>query len=671
MKSLTLLLTILILVIPLSDLNPQEIDIFPAREESEPRKNSKVTPQGFLSKIHTASNSGTMEKFLPSSNLTVSEFLDNSLTFTFNASILLINSSHWTIDGKYGKPVDFYGMPYPTSFQATVNRTSINHTYPAQNYYNWFGLEQQSFDYWINTTGFYEGYIYNSGGINMTVVANETLILPGIGVYDSWRIEGIDSVLGLVVTRYSSFGMFIDLNFTFTSNFYYNLTRVELSEIPPGYVGPSLDSLIPSNNSILPPGSLISPSFYSPYGIAIIYFQWDDLTNSSVLAPLPSMNGPHHLHIFILDNIGLSQSFNFTFTTDDSVPGIQLKNTFNESRISGYFKIRLRLLSSNGSFIYQWNGSSNVTLVENSSIPVENPGIEGPRILTISVVNVDEDFWIIRRFLFFIDNTPPEITIHDFVNGTTIKGTVNLTISLSEDGKLSYSVAPFNNDTFAVLKDENYTILIPNLPNGTFFLLLVGQDEANNTVQGTIIFNIYTSGFEWIWKLEANIPRRLAVVDSTGKPWFIFTLVSRVDQEFNLTKTIDETFPRQDTSHAFVVKFICSQPNELLFITLEFPLDSTGNVTTFPVHEWEVWDEESQKWAQLPTNYNEISHSWEATLDRSVIFFALRETGLTTQLRVITPGGGQISGFEAFISLIGLVFLAGPFTRKMVRKNKN
>ncbi|MFW9853420.1 MAG: hypothetical protein ACFFFG_00070 [Candidatus Thorarchaeota archaeon] len=673
MKSLNLLLTILVLSTSLHLLVVSDINLVSFTNDSDPDSTFFMGRSGNRYSIKTLPGN---ESFLPGTNLTVNRYsrgiLEPQYAFEgkYNTTVLKLNKTHWDTKCEYPFSLDANNDPFVSPFLTSVNRTSLDHFYNASNYYDWtFGLAQNTFDFWINTSGFYDGYLFKWGGINLTVYDGGMVNIANIGTFNTWILVAELSPPSWINITYSSNGLFLNLNMSYISLFYYNLTYAVFGELPLGYTGPSI-TLSPENGSVLPSGTILVPVLSSPYGISEVYYQWDDGANTSVLFPLPSENTFHDLFITAVDGLGLRKALYYRYLTDDSVPGIILNNPVNGSRIKGSDMINVSFTTSNGSFLYSWNGIQNVTLADGEVIPVFSPVIEGIRILEVFVINPAEDTWTRARYVFFVDNTKPILNIHGFVNRSVIKGTLNFTVSMSEDGKISYLLEPFRDVSFNTMENAEHSILLPNLPNGTYHLILLGTDEANNTAQELIIFSIYTSAFEWTWKLEAYTSKRLVAVDATGSPWFILTLASRVDQEFNLTKTVDESFPAPSPSHAFTVKFVCSDPAELLFITLEYSIESAGNITTFPVHEWEVWNDVDQKWAKVPTNYNEIHHSWEATIEGYVTFFALRETGTTTRLRDVTPGGGQISGFEFVFGLIGLVIMGRLFSRKKARRNK-
>ncbi|MFW9777626.1 MAG: hypothetical protein ACFFE8_02150 [Candidatus Heimdallarchaeota archaeon] len=673
MKLLKFLLTILVLSTSTHVLVISDIVVIPFTNDSEPESTFFIEKSG--NRFSTKTLPGN-ESFLPRTNLTVNRYsrgiFETQYTFegNYNVTVLKLNKTHWDTKCEYPLSLDANNDPFVSPFLTSVNRTSLDHFYNASNYYDWtFGLAQDTFDFWINTSGFYDGYLFKWGGINLTVYDGGIATIPNVGAFNTWILEAELSPPSWINITYSSYGLFLNLNMSYISLFYYNLTYAAFGELPTGYTGPSM-TLSPKNGSVLPSGTILVPIISSPYGISEAYYQWDDGANTSVLLPLPSENTFHDLFITAVDGLGLKNAYYYRYLTDDSVPGVILNNPVNGSRIKGSDTINVSFTTSNGSFLYSWNGTQNVTLTDGEVVPVFSPLIEGIRILEVFVINPAEDVWTRARYVFFIDNTKPILNIHGFVNGSVIKGTLNLTVSMSEDGKISYLLEPFKIVSFSTTENSNHSILLPNLSNGTYRLILYGTDEANNTAQKLIIFSIYTSAFEWTWKLEAYKPKRLVVVDATGSPWFILTLTSSVYQEFNLTKTVDESFPVLSPSHAFIVKFVCSNPTELLFITLEYSIESAENTSTFPVHEWEAWNDADQKWAEVHTNYNEIHHSWEATIEGYVTFFALRETGRTTRLREVTPGGGQISGFEFLFGLMGLVIMLRPFSRKMARKNK-
>lgn len=600
-------------------------------------------------KVQQAFNSN--KTLLPRSNFSVTEFKDGVPQFTYNASILSINVSHWQVECNYSRTVKFLSPEiFPNEFSTSVTRTSINHSYLADNFHDFSGEIKPVFDYWINTTGFSVDYTYIIGENVMSVLEEESIHLPDVGRFNAWKINMTFSpFLDPMTFWYSEDGLFLSLYSTFVSIFWYNLTTVEIAQLPDNYNGPILGQTSPRNDSHIPNGSVIDIQLYSPFGIGLINYHWDTLENqtSTVLQSIvPSESGSHDLYITVRDNIGITSYFYFSYFTDYSIPGIFPSNFVNNSHIRGLSHLLFLISQSNGSMIYNWDGDINTTISKNTSIVV--PNSEEKHELNVFVVS-SEGKWDMRRFIFTVDNSPPIISLQNLVNNSVIKGTVTFqTISLTEDCNLTFILDNETIRSIMVVANQSHETSIPNLDNGSYQLLILAIDEAQNSALTKIIFSIYISAFDWDWGVEANSPKTINFVNSTNDLWFILTLTSSVDQNFSLSIITEES-----ENMEYAVEFICEEPEEIIFITLAIRLSSVSK--KIPVYQWVRWDSVLNQWMNITTVYNEVSISWEATFEGYVPRFALLNTGMITKLKSITPGGGQIPAFEFIPALLSLI----------------
>ncbi|MFW9906101.1 MAG: hypothetical protein ACFFFH_17390, partial [Candidatus Thorarchaeota archaeon] len=107
--------------------------------------------------LHQAINPD--KTILPKTNLTVSNYLTSATPDNiFNATISSLNRTHWFIHCDY----TFLSLD-DISFDSIVDRVSTNHGYNASNYWEWHGSPSSSFDFWIDTTGFYDNYQFDVG----------------------------------------------------------------------------------------------------------------------------------------------------------------------------------------------------------------------------------------------------------------------------------------------------------------------------------------------------------------------------------------------------------------------------------------------------------------------------------------------------------------------------
>jgi len=593
-------------------------------------------------------------------------------------SILSITPSSINIRCDYSITQDANDPPQPffSPFYSTINRTSVNDTYPASFYYNWVGLPIDIFDYWIDPSEFSVGYNLSTGeGGEFTVEKKENLTMSGVGNFMAWKLVGEDTIGWKYSIRYDSItGIFLCFRCEEpVYDLWYNLTKAEIAEIPGGYTGPSLAQASPTNGSRRPNGTKIELSFTSSYGITLLYYQWDDLENISVsdsqistaFLETEEVEEVYHLYVRAIDGIGVVSDFDLVYITDTRIPGISLFTLTNNSRINGLRSIQLTILSGNGSFIYNWDGIGNTTTSEGASLYVPNPSSERNITLNIYAMNNDTKFWAKTKFAFQIDNTPPMISTYDLINGSVLKGTVNFKIEVSEKGYINYCLNNQSKGNFTVEANQNYSKSLENLENGSYSLEIFANDEANNTGRVLLTFSIYISAFNWDWQAVANTPQKIDVVDETGDLWFIVTLLSGKNQKFNLSLVSEASPPARDSNMEYVIELKCEKPVDILFLTVSVLLG--GSQENFPIYSRVYWDNEDISWIDMGTSYSEVTHSWEATYVGFIQYFGLINTHQTTAKKSVIVGGGQIPSFTYFPALIS-IFIISIMSRNFRKK---
>ncbi|MFX0087408.1 MAG: hypothetical protein ACFFAU_17290 [Candidatus Hodarchaeota archaeon] len=602
--------------------------------------------------------------FLPGTNLSVSEYLYGAFQNTYNVSILTISPSIINIRCDYSITENALGQPFNSPFYTTVNRTSMNDTYLASNYYNWMGLPTDIFDYWIDPSKFDVDYVFNTGETEVTVEIRENITMSGIGEFEAWKLVGEDEYGYPFSIRYDTqSGMFLCFRYEDPLfDLWYNLTQAEIAEIPEDYPGPSLIQISPKNGSSRPNGTKIELSFTSFYGLERIYYKWDDLTNESVAVSyittiFPETEELHNLHVIVTDGIGIVGNFHFIYITDNKIPGISLSNYKNNSRIKGTTQIMISILYGNGSIIYNWDDvGDNLTVPEDSYITIPSPELENLITLNVYAMNNDTKAWSQSKFVFQIDNTPPEISIFDLINRSIIKGDVRLKVNVSEKGILRYLLHNETDNNITVDVFQNYTLEFRDLDNGSYKLDIFATDEANNTAMETLYFSIYKSAFNWNWQALAYAPCKINVIDDWGDLWFLFTVVSKSDQYFNLTIIPEGSPPTRSDEMQFIVAFLCEKPVDILFVTITAILEES--IVKIPIFQWMYWDNQKNSWFDLGTSYSEVTNSWEATYEGYIEYLALVNTGETTVQKSVIPGGGQIPSFEIFQTVLALVIIS-------------
>ncbi|MHA2096785.1 MAG: hypothetical protein ACW98F_19390 [Candidatus Hodarchaeales archaeon] len=641
-------------------------------------------PQNFLSektispRLTTITNRVPIEDtILPMTNLTVSQYIyGQGQVNTFRTSVLSLNSTHWITHLEYANTTAI-----PSTFESAISRESVNHYYPYSVDFVWDQLQDERFDFWIDPTDFTLDYVfpvYYGAIYDASVVGLENITMNGVGTFEAWNVTvDIPNTPNFALYEKNT-GIALSVYIKIVSDIWYNITDAELTILPGDYIGPTLDDLSPSNSSILASGSLVTASFTSPYGVQNLKYNWDNetditITSADFQTSLPPMDGFHNLTIIVTDNIGYSSSYFLIYRTDNSLPGVILNDPQNNSRIQGSKELNFTIVSGNGTFTYNWNYSAvNVSFSmsgENTIIYVPSPQLETTRILKVYIKsNLTED-WITSTYQFIVDNTPPEIIVFDFENNSVLKGEVIIPFSPSEDVNVLYSINNGSESSFFVEASENSTLKFRNLENGTYELELTLEDEAGNFINIFLRFSIYSSSFNWNWHLEAEQTQTYDFRDEFGVLWFSFVIVSKTDQSFNLSLLSPSDSPSLSTDSEFGINFLCELPDDILYVSFTYllPEPLVNSNQEFQVKKWVVWNKQSQKWSEVETIYNQILHAWVTTSLGYNQYFALVETGESTQLKSVEVGGGSIPSFELPFVIMSLLAIYG---NKSSRKQK-
>lgn len=604
------------------------------------------------------------DTFLPLTNITIQQISDFSdhveYQDTFNTSILSINSTHWFVKNNYS--ISMITSP----FFSTITRESTTHMYNATNYWNWQGTTTNYFDFWIDPTGFYEGYEFESQGYNISVPTLENVTMTNVGTFEAWKITILDSSLPNAAWYEKNTGLFICSYMDWAVQvIWYNLTIAEIADTPLNYSGPSLTQASPSNNSILALGSIISIDFTSQYGIDKIEYSWDEGSNISIYSNqietiIPSGNQWHNLTIWAYDNVGFINYYFLQYQTDDKLPGIVLNDIKNNSRIQGSYSINFTVFNGNGSIIYYWDEEvTNSSIPEGTLIDIPDPADQTERNLYIFVKNLT-NFWTSSHYHFIIDNTAPTMNIHNFSNNTILKEDLKINFNVSEDVLFFYSINSSINNTYSVEIGLNHSIEHKSLEKGLYQLYLNITDEAGNSNSSVFYFEIHESDLEWNWFLQAKKPFSLDIFDEFGVYYFTIILTSNIDQYFNITFLTPADTPAPTSNMRFAAEFKCEEPEDILYISLKYPLIDQA----IYVYQWTQWG--TSGWTNLISIYDQVSHSWISTFDGFLPYFGLIDTLETTNTKSVKVGGGSISGFEftSTLLMIGLVIFIS-------RKKKN
>jgi hypothetical protein len=620
----------------------------------------------------------TEATILPKTNMTVSQYISGQgKVNTLDLYLLSLNTSHWFTRADYQNTSSI-----DSPFESVISRDSNNHFYNSSNYCDWDENPSVKFDFWIDPTNFANNYRFLvyipflGGNKNITVLGLENITMNGVGTFEAWKIS-ID-LPGFPNFSYyeKDTGMFLSSYLYFApSAIWFNLTSLEKVFLPNGYIGPMPTSTSPSNESLLASGSLISVELTSPYGLAAVYYNWDGQTNLTssryIETSIPGSGGLHNLTIIAYDNVGYYTSFFLVYETDVSLAGVILNSPRNNSRIQGESQIELTVVSGNGTMLINWdNGEDNESIPiigDEVILEIPNKTLEISHILSIFVNNSD-DVWTRAKYLFFVDNTLPTFTLYDFENNSVQKGEVKITLSVSEDANVTYSLNGEMNSSFIIEKYQNHSLLFNTLSNGTYFLHLEIKDEAGNINFFELSFSIHTSDFNWNWSLNAEETRNLKFYDENNTLWFTCSIVSSSNQFFNLSFLSGGSSPSLPSDNLFGIELLCEIPSDIIFLTLIYPLSEQliDIDDTFTQYEWVVWFD--QEWAATITSYDQVSHAWKTTSLGYSQYFALIDCGKTTQLRSVVIGGGSIPAFELPTILLSICLVV---VIKKVKKNVN
>ncbi len=625
--------------------------------------------------ISSASSRTPIEStILPKTNMTVSQYISGQGNVnTLDLWLLSLNASHWFTRADYQNTSSI-----ESPFESIISRESINHFYSSFNYWDWDGEPSSKFDFWIDPTNFSKDYTYlisipSFGNRNITVLNLENITMNGVGTFEAWKIS-ID-LPGFPNFSYyeKNTGMFLSSYLFFVSDIWYNLTSVEIASTPDGYNGPFLSSVSPSNESKLSLGSLISLELTSPYGIDVIYYSWDYQTNSSsrlfIETTIPVAEGWHNLSIVAYDNVGYYTSFLLKYQTDNTLPGIILNSPRNNSRIRGISQIEFTVVSGSGVMTFNWDNNpsneSTTIISEQAFLSVPSPLSEITHSLSV-YVNSSAGVWTSSKYIFSVDNTLPSITLNNFENYTIQKGAFNIKFNVSEDVNVTYSLNDGDKVSLLLEEHQNHSIPYNTLTNGTYNLHIEIRDEAGNINSLNLTFYIYTSDFAWNWDLIADEPRSLDVHDENDTFWFTSSVVSRSNQFFNLSLLTEDSYPNLPANSILGLGFQCELPEDIIFLTLTYPLsEKPSNFTdTFPLYQWVIWD--NQEWVEVDTHYDQVSHAWKTTNIGYTQYFALIDSGETTQLKSVVVGGGSIPAFELPTILFSVCVIL--FIKKVKRK---
>ncbi|MHA2366700.1 MAG: hypothetical protein ACXAC7_22295, partial [Candidatus Hodarchaeales archaeon] len=333
----------------------------------------------------------------------------------------------------------------------------------------------------------------------------------------------------------------------------------------------------------------------------------------------------HNLHVYAQDIAGNWQYSQFTFTTDNTPPGIFLNSPVNNSVQQSGTTIDFTITGANGSLIYHWDNNKNLTVSE-SFDPVL-PMSDGLHQLNVYIRD-EAGNWVFIYFGFITDDTSPNIILNNPMNKTLWQSgiPINFTI-IGANGTLIFH---WDDD----LNSTEPDIFDPTIPTGDGLhqLYLYVKDlagnwnttyleyQADNTPPD--ILNNLANGTTWQSGTEIQI-----IISDTNT---LKSVTYHWDEISNTTVTLDNSTysisfftPIGDGNHTLFIKAFDNVSNEksifLTYITddtppvivLMFPqntsdqegrteilLDIQGSTSVYTYH----WDTESNNTISINTH---------------------------------------------------------------------
>ncbi|MFX0066269.1 MAG: hypothetical protein ACFFC7_29245 [Candidatus Hermodarchaeota archaeon] len=630
-------------------------------EDSLPKDRSEDNRKNF----GQSKNIDGATPFLPGSNFTVKEYLSGMLQETYNCTIQDLNSTHWAVECNYSRIEDWdeREVKYTWPFSATVSRTSVNHSYPAEDYYTWNGNSSNYFDYWQNTTGFYVGYVYNNQGVGMTVNASESITMAGLGTFNAWKITGQEEEIDFTYWYDQSNGMFLAMTFVYISTFWYNLTSYAFNQAPVGHIIAPLDTTADDEVTIRwnitdKPSYSISQDIYVYQDSSLVLTVATNIigngTHQFVTSFLSLPEGSGYYIVILVSDYFITTTLNSSnqpFTIEHALPPFVIVTS----------PINFRTYRSPITLTYDTNETIiafYVNGINQSSIPISGQ--------TFNLADGQHNFTVIARdgignkqkitIIFSVDNTPPEISIQGLANETYRINTLFVQINTNEISNITYALDNGTDTTIAAVTEV--LITLADLEDGSHYLSVFVSDQVNNT-QGTMIyFTIYTSSFDIYWLLSAETPRTLLVKDSSGTEWFRLTTASKIEQNFTLTVLPNDALTPAPDQVVCITKFQCASPNDIIFMTFAYPADDEHG------YQWLFWANATTNWANITTTLNSVDETYEATYEGYIGIFALQMTSKPVSTSFVPAPSPS---FELWVFTLAITLL---YSIKRLIKNR-
>jgi hypothetical protein len=227
---------------------------------------------------------------------------------------------------------------------------------------------------------------------------------------------------------------------------------------------------------------------------------WSPFSGNIYRTYLPGLNGPHTLIVYTNDSFGHYIEKTYSFTTDNTVLGVELQNLINNSYYYGGNEVNLTITGSNDTIYYQWDGGGETKIALTESFLLLSgvdalPSSLGVHNLTLRTFDISNN-QIIITFLFEIDQEDP--TIDNSINNYDGKRFLTSDIfdfilsdnfTSSDDLEVYYSINGGDNISLT----SPYDLSLSFFSDGDYTLTLYVFDIANNLATTSITFTIDTT----------------------------------------------------------------------------------------------------------------------------------------------------------------------------------
>ncbi len=262
--------------------------------------------------------------------------------------------------------------------------------------------------------------------------------------------------------------------------------RFDIMNVPPII---SLENAI--NNSWHSSVILLDFTISDVVGLHVVQYAWDGAAYADFSSPydinIPSTETKHQIWIYANDTAGNAIECTYTFYIDYTVPTINLQNAANNSWLTSAILLDFAISDSEGLHVvqYEWDGALYADF--NSPYDTNIPSTETTHQLRI-YANDTAGNAIECTYTFFMDSTPPAISLQSLQNNSIIPANTPLEFNIVDGGFLSSVKYRWDGDSDVELTAP-FRINGPVSP-GTHVLLVIATDAAGNAISVNYTFTI-------------------------------------------------------------------------------------------------------------------------------------------------------------------------------------